>query len=155
MNMRVNLGKIYDDTISIINKLDARDSALKQDSYFVTTLNHCMWGDKVNRTVQSDGTVNIATSHQVQIPEANNYMPYRDWKNAEARADSFTLRTGDYVIKGKVEEQVTASNVRSIVNKYEPDAFQIQAFRDATKGAGFEHSTSGALRFAEVYYIEG
>lgn len=153
--MRADLGKIYDDAITVINKLDARDSALKQDSYFVTTLEHCMWSDRVTRTVQSDGTVSIATSHQVQIPEAENYLPYRDWKKAENRADSFTLRAGDYVIRGIVEEDVTPDTLKSVVKLYEPDAFQIQAFRDATKGEGFEHSTAGIMRFTEVYYVEG
>lgn len=153
--MRADLGRIYDETITVVNKLDAKDSALKQDSYFVTTLEHCMWADKVSRTVQQDGTVNIATSHQVQIPEAENYMPYREWRKAETRADSFTLRAGDYVIRGKVEEPISASTIKNVVKLYEPDAFQIQAFRDATKGQGFDHSTDGIMRFAEVYYVEG
>lgn len=153
--MRADLGAIYDDTITVINKLDAKDSALKQDSYFVTTLHHCMWSDKVSRTVQSDGTVFVGTSHQVQIPEAENYLPYREWRKAENRADSFTLRAGDYVIRGKVEEEITASTIKNVVKLYEPDAFQIQAFRDATKGKGFEHSTDGVMRFTEVYYVEG
>lgn len=153
--MRADLGAIYDDTITVVNKLDARDSALKQDSYFVTVLEHCMWADKVTRSVQADGTVNIATAHQVQIPESENYMPYREWRKAEARADSFTLRPGDYVIRGRVEEEISATTIKGVVKLYEPDAFQIQAFRDATKGAGFEHSTDGIMRFAEVYYVEG
>lgn len=153
--MHADLGKIYDDVITVVNKLDAKDSALKQDSYFVTVIEHCMWSDKVTRSVQSDGTVNIATSHQVQIPEAENYMPYREWRKAEVRDDSFTLRTGDYVIRGKVEEDITASTLKNVVKLYEPDVFQIQAFRDATKGEGFEHSTDGVMRFAEVYYVEG
>lgn len=153
--MRADLGQIYDDTITVINKLDAKDSALKTDSYFVTTLDHCMWADRVARNVGTDGTVQVATSHQVQIPEAENYLPYRDWRKAENRADSFTLRAGDYVIRGKVEEEITASTIKNVVKLYEPDAFQIQAFRDATKGKGFEHSTEGIMRFTEVYYVEG
>lgn len=153
--MRADLGKIYDETITVINKLDAKDSALKTDSYFVTTLDHCMWSDRVSRTVGTDGTVEVSTSHQAQIPEANNYMPYRDWKKAENRADSFTLRAGDYIIRGTVEEEITASTIKNVVKLYEPDAFQIQAFRDATKGEGFEHSTDGIMRFTEVYYVEG
>lgn len=153
--MRADLGAIYDETITVINKLDARDSALKTDSYFVTTLDHCMWSDKVSRSVSSDGTVQVGTTHQVQIPEAENYLPYRDWRKAENRADSFTLRAGDYVIRGKVGEEVNASTIKNVAKLYEPDAFQIQAFRDATKGAGFEHSTNGIMRFSEVYYVEG
>lgn len=153
--MRADLGEIYNDTITVINKLDAKDAALKTDSYYTTVIEHCMWSDRVTRSVQTDGTVNIATSHQVQIPESENYMPYREWRKAEKRADSFTLRTGDYVIRGKVDEEINASTIRSVVRLYEPDAFQIQAFRDATKGAGFEHSTDGIMRFVEMYYIEG
>lgn len=153
--MRANLGKIYDETITIINKLDAKDAALKQDTYYKTVLNHCMWSDKVTRSVQADGTVTIGVAHQVQIPEAENYLPYREWKQASNRDDAFTLRAGDYVIKGEVTEDITASNIKSVAKLYEPDAFQIQAFRDATKGEGFTHSDNGIMRFAEVYYIEG
>lgn len=153
--MHADLGKIYDDTITVVNKLDAKDSALKQDSYFVTTLDHCMWTDKVTRTVQADGTVSVATAHQVQIPESENYMPYREWRKAEKRADSFTLRPGDYIIRGKIAEDISATTIRDVVRLYEPDAFQIQAFRDATKGDGFTHSTAGIMRFAEMYYVEG
>ena len=153
--MRADLGEIYDDVVTIVNKLDAKDSALKVDSYFVTTLDHCMWSDRVSRSVGTDGTVQVATSHQVQIPESANYMPYREWRRAENRADSFTLRAGDYIIRGRVDDEITASTIKNVVKLYEPDAFQIQAFRDATKGEGFEHSTDGIMRFAEVYYVEG
>lgn len=153
--MRADLGQIYDDTITVINKLDAKDSLLKEDGYYKTVINHCMWSVRTERSVSDNGTVNIGTVHQVQIPESENYMPYRDWKKAENRNDAFTLRTGDYVVKGEVTEEVTAANIKKVINQYEPDAFQIQSFRDATKGDGFTHSTSGILRFAEVYYVEG
>lgn len=154
--MYADLGAIYDDTITVINKLDAKDAALKQDVYYKTVIEHCMYAVRSTRQVQSDGTVVIGTVHQVQIPESENYMPYRDWKGSrETRAEAFTLREGDYVILGEVEEAVDASNIRQIVRNFEPDAFQIQSFRDATKGDGFEHSTDGIMRFSEVYYVEG
>lgn len=154
--MRVDLGEIYDDTITVLNKLDARDSLLKQDTYYKTTIEHCMWSVKNTRTVQSDGTVVVGTVHSVQIPESENYLPYRKWRqDPEARESAFTLRTGDYVVRGEVPEQITASNVKKTMNDYEPDVFQIQAFRDATKGTGFDHATGGVMRFAEVYHVEG
>lgn len=153
--MRANLGEIYDETITVINRLDAKDSALKQDAYFVTTLRNCMWSVKQTRSVRDDGTVVIGTVHQVQIPEAENYLPYRDWKKAENRADSFTLTTGDYIVRGEVTEEVNASNIKAVIRNYEPDAFQIKSFRDATKGAGFNATKAGIMRFAEMYYVEG
>lgn len=153
--MRANLGQIYDETITVVNKLDARDSATRQDTYYATVIHHCMWADKVTRSVQSDGTVTVGISHQVQIPENENYKPYRAWRLAEERQDAFTLSEGDYIFKGELEEEINASTLRSLVSLYEPDVFQIQSFRDATKGEGFTHSTDGIMRFTEMYYIEG
>lgn len=153
--MRVDLDKIYDDTITVINKLNARDSLLKEDTYYTTVLEHCMYSVKSAQSIANDGSVNIGTVHQVQIPESENYLPYREWKELENRNDSFTLRTGDYIIKGEVTEPVDASTIKKVLSAYEPDVFQIQTFRDATKGSGFEHSTAGIMRFAEVYYVEG
>lgn len=153
--MRADLGKIYDHTITVINKLDAKDSLLKKDAYYKTVIPHCMWAVRTTRTVQSDGTVNIGTVHSVQIPENADYMPYREWKNAPDRDERFTIRTGDYIVLGEVTEEITASTIKPTVNLYEPDAFQVQTFRDATKGAGFTHSTKGIMRFTEPYVIEG
>lgn len=151
--MRADLGAIYDDTITVINKLDGYDSLLKEDSWYKTVLKHCMWGVKAVRSVSDDGTVIVDMTHQVQIPESEDYRPYREWKNAPT--DGFTISTGDYIVRGEVIEDITTSNIRKVMDKYEPDAFQVQAFRDATKGNGFDHSTDGILRFAEVYYVEG
>lgn len=153
--MHADLGQIYDHTITVINKLDAKNSALKVDTYYKTVLNHCMWSTDEARAVQGDGTVKVGTVHKVQIPESENYLPYREWRKVENRNEAFTLRTGDYVVLGEVAEDITSSNLKATMNLYEPDAFQIQSFRDATKGKGFDHSTQGIMRFAEVYYVEG
>lgn len=150
--MRANLGKIYDTTITVINRLDARDSKQKMDEFKATVVKHCMWSLVTSRTVQLDGTVTIGTSHRVQIPESAFYVPYNEWKSSQA---GFTIRPGDYIIKGVVYDDVTAENYKSVIKRYEPDAFEVQTFRDATKGDGFEHSTYGAKRFVEPYIIEG
>lgn len=153
--MRADLGQIYDDTITVINILDSSDSLLKQDMPYKTVIPHCMWSDKPQRTVGTNGTVIIGTVHQVQIPESENYMPYREWRKHENRKDAFTLQPGDYIVRGEVTEELDATNLRKTLKAYEPDVFPIQLFRDATKGAGFDHSTEGIMRFSEMYYVEG
>lgn len=150
--MKANLGKIYNQTVTIINKLDARDSKQKQDGFYKTIIHNCMWSLITTRTVQADGTVIIGTSHRVQIPESEEYLPYTDWKES---LSGFTIRTGDYAIKGAVYDEIDASNFKNVIKKYEPDAFEIQTFRDATKGEGFLHSVAGIKRFIEPYVIEG
>lgn len=152
--MRVS-PEIYDSTITVINKLDAKDAALASDAYYKTVIKGCMWSDSSTRTVGTDGTVSIATVHNVQIPEMADYLPYREWIKPENRDDHFTVREGDYVVLGDVTEEVTPSTVRKVVAQYEPEAFQVQSFRDCTFGEGFNSSKTGWLRFAEVLSIEG
>lgn len=153
--MRADLGKVYDETLTIVNRLDAKDSGEKQDAYVATVLRGCMWTQRAQRSVQSDGTVVIGTTTSAQIPEASSYVPYREWAAMADRSGKFTVRHGDYVFLGELGEAVSAANVKALASTWEPDVFQVQHFRDLTKGAGFSHSTEGALRFAEVLYLEG
>lgn len=153
--MRANLGKLYDETVTVLNRLDAKDAGERQDSYHVTVLHGCMWDSKATRSVQSDGTVIVGTVHRLQIPESGSYVPYREWSKLPERKGRFTLRQGDYVVLGEVSEEVTASNVKKVVASYEPEAFQVQHFSNLTKGAGMSGSKAGVLRFAECFYVEG
>lgn len=131
--MRVNLADIYGETITLINKLDAKYALLKQDAYYVTILHNCMWSDEFNNGVSSSGVVTPTTIHRIQIPaNAGSYMPYVEWRKLDAREDYFTLRTGDYIVRGEITDQVDASNIRSIVADFEPNAFQVRAWRELT-----------------------
>lgn len=153
--MRANLSEIYDETVTVLNRLDARDAGQMRDSYHATVLHGCMWDATATRSVQSDGTVLIGTVHRLQIPESESYVPYREWAKSPDKEGRFTLRQGDYVVRGEVSEAVTAENVKQVVAAYEPDAFQVQHFRNLTKRKGLNHSGAGVLRFAECYYVEG
>lgn len=153
--MRANLGEIYNETITVINILDAKDSDEKQDAYVKHFLDGCMWNIRTARTVEQDGTVTVGTTHVVQIPEDAEYLPYKEWAKLADKSTHFTIRPKDYVVLGKVTEELTALNLRKVILNYEPEAFQVQAFRDATKGKGFEHSVKGIMRFTEPYIVEG
>lgn len=174
--MRVDLDSLYDETVTIVNRLDARDTPLRQDVYYAVTLTGCMWAQTQARTVQNDGTVVIGITHTVQVPENDRYMPYNEWaaapkvppvetpgEGAEAVSDEeptefeppFTIRSGDHVFKGSVDAPKSASELKKMVSAHEPDVFQVQSFRDLTHGPGMEHSTEGIMRFAECYVLEG
>lgn len=131
--MRVKLSDIYGETITLINKLDAKHALLKQDAYYVTILNNCMWSDEFKNGVSSSGVVTPTTIHRIQIPaNAGNYVPYVEWRKLDARENVFTLRTGDYIVRGEITDQVDASNIRSIIADFEPNAFQVRAWRELT-----------------------
>lgn len=147
-----DLSTIYDETLTIVNRLDAKDSDSRQDSYRKTVVTGCMWNSQATRRVNDDGTVTVGTLHRVQIPESPDYLPYREWAKSQT---GFTIRQGDYIVRGTVDEELDAATAKRVLASYEPDVFQVQHFRDLTKKEGFVHSSEGVMRFAECYYVEG
>lgn len=131
--MRVKLADIYGETITLINRLDAKHALLRQDAYYVTVLNNCMWSDEFADGTSSSGVVTPTTLHHVQIPaNSGNYVPYVNWRKLDERENAFTLRTKDYIVRGEITDKVDASTIRSIIDDFEPNAFQVRAWRELT-----------------------
>lgn len=145
--MRVNFraGQIlptFDSTITLLNRLKYSDSATKQDVWFKTVLHNCAWTSQLVRSVT--GTqVSVGASYIARIPKNDAYKPYSEWVRDNI---GFTFSTGDYVIKGEIEEEIiNQNNIKQIVQKYRPNAFEIRLFKDNT----------GTVELAEHYHIEG
>lgn len=124
----------YGEPVTLINILDARSAALKTDVPYPTVIHGCMWYEQFARATTSSGTVVPSTLHKVQIPEAakKNYVPYREWRKLDSRDGVFTLRDGDYLIRGIVEEPISSETLKTIVSDYEPDVFKVKAWRELT-----------------------
>lgn len=131
----------FDYTITILNKLKAVDNDTKLDVWKKTVIKNCSWSTQAVRSV-SGSNVLLGSAYIVQIPKDERYQPYNQWKENTA---GFTVSVGDYIIKGEITEDVTASNVLKIVNSHRPDAFQINFFRNNT----------GTVELAEHYRVEG
>lgn len=132
----------FDYTITVLNKLRAKDSKTKIDIWKKTVLSDCFWSEKAVRTVQGT-SVSLGNSYIVRVPKNDNFKPYNKWKNG---MEGFTFSTGDYIILGEIgEETVTPNTIQTVVNKYRPNAFEIKIFKDNT----------GTIEAAEHYRIEG
>lgn len=132
----------FDYTITVLNKLAARDSATKLDVWKKTVLKNCAWSSNTVRSVQGT-TVSVGSSFVVRVPKSDDYKPYGEWKET---LEGFTFSTGDYVIKGEIEEEtVTPNNVLGIVSRHKPEVFEVRLFKDNT----------GTVELAEHYRIEG
>lgn len=118
-------------TITILNKRDGKDSPDHLDAWKKTVLHHCTWTEK--QTSSQGVEVNRGADYLARVPPSAEYRSYSAWK---ADMAGFTFSPGDYVVKGEIPESVTAENVQSVVNKYRPNAFQVQFFRDNT-GTGY------------------
>ena len=131
----------FDTTLTLLNKINGRDSVRGVDEWHKTILSNCSWSVKAIQST-SGSTVNVGAAYIVQIPKSVKYCCYPDWVQ---QLNGWTISTGDFIVKGVVSEDVTAQNVREIIGKYKPHAFEIRMFQDG----------SNAFGILEHYRIEG
>jgi len=153
--MRVDADSYLDQTLTIVNKLDAKDAALAADAYYKTVVRG-VWSAKSLRTVLGTGDVAVATTVIMQFADTINYLPYREWSKAANRDSMWTLREGDYVVRGIVADDVsTATALKKAMAAHEPDAVQVQAVQDKTRETGLSYGDAGLMRYATLLFAEG
>lgn len=153
--MRVDVDSYLDQTLTIVNKLDAKDAALAADAYYKTVVSG-VWSAKSVRTVLGTGDVIVATTVNMQFADTSHYMPYSEWSKAANRDSMWTLREGDYVVRGIVTEDVsTATALKKAMAAHEPDAVQVQAVQDKTRDVGLSYGDAGVMRYATGLFAEG
>lgn len=127
----------FNNTITVLNRRDGRDSPDHLDAWKKTVLTLCAWKQTETRSqsgrISEAVEVNEGEDYLVRVPPSEYYRPYSEWKKDMA---GFTFSPGDYIIKGEIPEEVTAENVQSVVTKYRPGAFEVRLFRDNT-GTGY------------------
>lgn len=132
----------FDYTITVLNKLKAIHSASKLDVWKKTILHNCFYSSKTVSNITGT-TVAVGSNFICRVPKNAKYRPYNVWQKD---LTGFTFNTGDYIFLGELEEEdITAKNIISIVNKYKPNVFEIKTFKDNT----------GAIELYEHYHLEG
>ena len=153
--MRVDANSYLDQTLTVINKLDAKDAALAADAYYKTELRG-VWSSESVRTVLGTGDVVVAATVNMQFADTSHYMPYREWSKAANRDSMWTLREGDHVVRGAVTDDVsTATALKKAMAAHEPDAVQVKAIQDKTRETGIEYVAAGVMRYATGVFAEG
>lgn len=153
--MRLDASSYLDQTLTIINKLDAKDAGIAADAYCKTELQG-VWSAKSVRTVLGTGDVIVATTVNMQFADTSHYMPYREWSKAANRDSMWTLREGDHVVRGEVTEDIgTATALKKAIAAHEPDAVQVKAIQDKTRETGLDYVDAGVMRYATGVFAEG
>ena len=127
----------FRNTLTVLNKLDGRDSPDHLDHWKKTVLHSCEWmttqtGVQSNRLSMAI-EVNEGASYLARVPTSPNYRPYREWKET---MEGFTFSPGDYIIRGEVTQEITPETVLAVVEYYRPDAFVVTLFKDNNTGMG-------------------
>ena len=124
--------QIYNDTITIFNKIDGTDTVSEKDEIQKTVLSGCGWYSQAESSV-SGSNVSIGQKGKVLIPFDKGYSTYEKWKTTKT---GFTMRLSDYVFKGEISDEVTISNLSRIYNKYKPNAIKVKYIDDLEKRTG-------------------
>ena len=108
---------MYDQTVTIVNKLKKADSGVgaTTDAFKKTVIRTAEIHKKVVRTV-SGVTVSLGESEIVLIPFGSGYLPYETWKTDTSKG--FTMEVGDLIFYGTLTETPTASNLASLKTAY-------------------------------------
>lgn len=123
------LKNIYNETITILNKLKRADSVLGKDVWHKTVLTDAAWYTNSERDVNGS-SVYIGTYKKVFLPFHDDFLPYIKWKQAGQQDGKYTISTGDYIVRGEVEEAITADNIVKTMEKYGENVCLVKHYKE-------------------------
>lgn len=119
------LKNIYNQRITILNKLKREDTKSGIDEWYKTVIDNAAWYKRSESSVGTGG-VSIGSVITVLIPFHENYLPYMEWKEPGAQKGCYTMSTGDYIIKGDMLDEVNAKNIIEVLNNYGEDVCHVR-----------------------------
>lgn len=119
------LENIYNQRVTILNKLKRTDSKTGVDVWRKSTVDNVVWYTKSARSAGSS-SVFIGTYITVLFPFNSRYLPYMEWKKPGNQDEHFTMSSGDYIILGDVPENITANNIIKVLEQYGENVCQVK-----------------------------
>ena len=119
------LENIYNQRVTILNKLKRTDSKTGVDVWRKSTVDDVVWYTKSARSAGSS-SVFISTYITVLFPFNSRYLPYMEWKKPGNQDEHFTMSSGDYIILGDVPENITANNIIKVLEQYGENVCQVK-----------------------------
>lgn len=121
------LDNIYNQKVTILNKLKCGDNGNNVDIWQKTVIEDVAWYSRAERTVHNN-SVSICSYIICLIPHHSEYLDYTAWRKLDdaERKNHFTMSSGDYIVLGDVDEEITAKNVISVMSKYDPDVCSVK-----------------------------
>lgn len=138
----------YVHTITLYNCLRAIDAPEKKDAWYRHVLAGCFYKAKLE-TAQSGTGIKRVNTYTVRIPESGSWLSYKEWAAlpAQERTRFFTASTGDIVVYGESEEEITSVGDGTAIRVLERNA--ASAFRVTAVTINTGH------RMSKHYRLEG
>lgn len=129
---------IYNQTLTILNKLKKDDSSTNVDVWHKTVIQNGYFSKKVVANV-SGTTTSLGEVDKVMIPFSKNYKPYKEWKQVGQQDGYYTMSNGDYVVNADVTEDVTANNIVATLKKYGDDVCTVRVVTECINRMGTQN----------------
>jgi hypothetical protein len=123
------LKTIYNQKVTILNKLKRADSQGDLDEWHKTVIEDAAWYSQVQRTVYNS-SVHIGSYIICLIPYHSEYLDYFEWKKPGNQHGHYTISSGDYLVLGEVSEEITPNNVISVMSNYGSRVCQVKHFEE-------------------------
>lgn len=123
-------------TITLYNRYTDKSSGRSVIHFKRTVLKNCYFGTETVKQINGN-TLSQANNYICRIPQNDAYI---DIYNGEE--DRFTLKPGDIIVKGEVEEEiqdVQGERVSDLLQKYNGTSFTVRAVSDNTLLADSRH----------------
>lgn len=120
---------IFDNVVTVVMKLGARDFGLPSDEYVKYELDGCSWTATSTRQVSGNGTVSYGGDVTCRIPDEAferagiEIVDRRGLQAAPDKSKAFYPMTGAWLFKGAVEGDVTAQNINKLLADMKPFSF--------------------------------
>ena len=129
------LENIYNQRVTILNKLKRTDNKTGVDVWRKSTVDDVVWYTKSARSAGSS-SVFIGTYITVLFPFNSRYLPYMEWKKPGNQEEHFTMSCGDYIILGDIPENITANNIIKVLEQYRENVCQVKHYNANYKRFG-------------------
>lgn len=129
------LENIYNQKVTILNKLKRSDSKTGVDVWRKSVVDNVVWYTDSARSA-GGSSVFIGTYITVLFPFNVNYLPYMEWKKPGNQDNHFTMSSGDYIILGDVDEDITANNIIKVLENYGENVCQVKHHNASYKRFG-------------------
>lgn len=157
--MNIDVDGLLDSTVTVFNRISAKDSGEEADKYRPLVLHPALWSETVTRSTDADGTVHLKCTVKVQVPDGTaTFKPYREWVAQAVKGDTtgvYTMSLHDYLMQGSVAVQGDMTRQEVIAAVEGRPHCEVTAFRDLRNSGAVSAPEVGCLKYASVVYAEG
>lgn len=157
--MELDVSVFLDRTITVANRLSARESGTGADQWWPAVLSPASWSGSAARSVSTDGATADRAAVRVQIPATTGaYLERAEWVAAalaqEVPEGGFTLALGDTLVLGELGAEGPLTRQELLTAAAGMERVEVSAFKDC-RGNGAVSGSGPVGKYLAVVYAEG